>query len=209
VSAGRPRGIRPIFESQGKKLNCAHSLTGVAGFIASHLADRFLRNGDRVAGIDNFARGARGNLREALSNPGFKLIEAALADETEARDAFRLAQETEPVSQVWHLAAHSDIAAGIANPCVDLRDTFLTTFQTLLLMRELRIPRLAFASSSAIYDVHHMPIHEAIGPAFPISSYGAMKLASEGLISAAVETFLETAWIILFRMLTATGPHTV
>lgn len=96
------------------------------------------------------------------------------------------------------MAANSDIGAGIADPRIDLRDTFLTTFQTLLVMRELKIPRLAFASSSAIYGPNAAVIHETIGPAFPISNYGAMKLASEGLISAALESFLERAWIFRF-----------
>jgi UDP-glucose 4-epimerase len=173
-------------------------LTGVAGFIASHLVDRFLLTGYRVTGIDNFTRGTRENIQYALVNPNFTLIQADLANEEETRTAFQQAQDTEPVSEVWHMAANSDIGAGIANPRVDLRDTFLTTFQILLMMREFGVPRLAFASSSAIYGIHDSAIGENVGPAFPISNYGAMKLASEGLISAAVETFLERAWIFRF-----------
>jgi len=173
-------------------------LTGAAGFIASHLADRFLADGYRITGIDNFTRGTRENLRDSLVNPRFELVEANAADAERTREAFRRAHEIEPVSEVWHMAANSDIGAGIADPCVDLRDTFLTTFETLRTMRELGIPRLAFASSSAIYGIHDTAIHETIGPAFPISNYGAMKLGSEGLISAALETFLERAWIFRF-----------
>jgi UDP-glucose 4-epimerase len=173
-------------------------LTGAAGFISSHLTDRFLREGIRVTGVDNFTRGVRANITEALTNSRFTLIEANLADEAEARKAFGAAMDIEPVDEVWHMAANSDIGAGIANPRVDLRDTFLTTFQSLLCMREFNIRRLAFASSSAVYGVHQTAIHENIGPALPISNYGAMKLASEGLISAAVETFLERAWIFRF-----------
>src|SRR3954462_7104062 len=105
-------------------------LTGAAGFIGSHLADHFLLNGNRVTGIDNFTRGRRENILNASSNPNFRLIEANVADEEQARRAFREAQETEPVSQVWHMAANSDIGAGITDPRVDLRDTLLTTFQT-------------------------------------------------------------------------------
>jgi UDP-glucose 4-epimerase len=180
-------------------------LTGAAGFIGSHLVDRFLAEGHRVTGIDNLSRGTRGNLDESLRNPCFTLIHANVADEEEARRAFRQAHATAPVSEVWHMAANSDIAAGIADPRVDLRDTLMTTFQTLLLMRELGITRLAFASSSAIYGVHDRAIDESIGPAFPISNYGAMKLASEGLISAALETFLEKAWI--FRFPNVIGPR--
>lgn len=180
-------------------------LTGAAGFIGSHLVDRLLADGCRVTGIDNLCRGTRGNLGDALPNPCFSFIQANVADEEEARRAFTQAHAMAPVSEVWHMAANSDIPAGIADPRVDLRDTFLTTFQTLLLMRELGVTRLAFASSSAIYGVHDGAIDENVGPAFPISNYGAMKLASEGLISAALETFLGSAWI--FRFPNVIGPR--
>ena len=49
------------------------------------------------------------------------------------------------------MAANSDIPAGIINAEVDLKDTFMTTFNTLQLMKELGIPIIIFASSSAIY----------------------------------------------------------
>ena len=173
-------------------------LTGAAGFIGSHLTDRLLLEGFRVTGVDNFTRGLRDNIRSALAHPRFSLIEGNMASEEEARSAFRQAMEIEPLTDVWHMAANSDIGAGIANPRIDLRDTLMTTFQTLLMMREFNLPRLAFASSSAVYGVHQTAIHENIGPALPISNYGAMKLASEGMVSAAAESFLERAWIFRF-----------
>jgi UDP-glucose 4-epimerase len=126
------------------------------------------------------------------------LVRADLDDPSEARQAFLTATEREPVSAVWHMAANSDIGAGIADPNIDLRDTFLTTFQTLAMMRELEIRQLAFASSSAVYGDHDVLIHENLGPMLPISNYGAMKLASEAIISAATETFLERAYIFRF-----------
>ena len=97
------------------------------------------------------------------------------------------------------MAANSDIQAGVVDPQVDLRNTFLTTFHTLQMMKELGIGVLAFASSSAIYGNHGTAtLSEDTGPLFPISSYGAMKLASEATISAAVESFLDRAYIFRF-----------
>jgi UDP-glucose 4-epimerase len=173
-------------------------VTGAAGFIGSHLVDRSLAQGCRVTGVDNFTRGTCRNLASAFQNPDFAFIEANMAEATEARKAFRAANDFEPVSTVWHMAANSDIGAGITDPGIDLRDTFLTTFQTLAMMREFSISQLAFASSSAVYGDHKVPIHENLGPLVPISNYGAMKLASEGMISAAVESFLTRAWIFRF-----------
>jgi UDP-glucose 4-epimerase len=97
------------------------------------------------------------------------------------------------------MAANSDIPAGVEDPTVDLRRTFQTTFETLVVMRTLGIPRLHFASSSAIYgDVPDRAIAEDYGPLEPISNYGAMKLASEAQIRAAVESYLERADIFRF-----------
>ncbi|WP_187790232.1 NAD-dependent epimerase/dehydratase family protein, partial [Salmonella sp. S127_66822] len=106
---------------------------------------------------------------------------------------------TDPITEVWHLAANSDIPAGINDAGVDLRDTFMTTFNTLEVMKRLKIKQLAFASTSAVYGDHeNVRLHEDIGPLLPISNYGAMKLASEALISAAAEAWLERAWIFRF-----------
>src|SRR2546428_397865 len=99
---------------------------------------------------------------------------------------------------VWHLAANSDIQAGGLNPDVDLKATFMATYNVLRMVQTLRIPQLAFASTSAIYGEHAGVLHEGAGPLFPISNYGAMKLASEGMITAALERFLGRAWIFRF-----------
>jgi UDP-glucose 4-epimerase len=176
-------------------------ITGAAGFIGSHVADRLLKQGHRVVGIDNLSRGTRGNLAPALRNPGFHFFEADLTDV----GSYRKIVADFRITTVWHMAANSDIPGGIADPNVDYRDTFQTTFNTLRVMREARIARIAFASTSAIYGVHDEPLREDTGPLFPISNYGAMKLASEALISAALETFLERAWI--FRFPNVIGPR--
>lgn len=176
-------------------------VTGAAGFIGSHLTDRLLQRGLRVIGIDNFSRGTRDNLSEALTHPSFQFFQADLSNVAEIRGiAFNFQIDT-----VWHMVANSDIAAGIADPNIDLRDTFLSTFNILLVMREANIRRMAFASTSAVYGVHPGALTESTGPLFPISNYGAMKLASEAAISAAVESFLERAWI--FRFPNVIGPR--
>jgi UDP-glucose 4-epimerase len=180
-------------------------ITGSAGFIGSHLADRLLSEGHLVTGIDNLVRGSRLNLVDANPNPRFRFVEADVADPDALRGALGEIARLAPIDCVWHLAANSDIGAGVANSSVDLRDTFLTTFHTLAIMREFQIPRIAFASTSAVYGNYPGLLTEDAGPMFPISNYGAMKLASEASISAAVESFLEQAWI--FRFPNVIGPR--
>ena len=175
-------------------------VAGAAGFIGSHLTDRLLGAGPRVVGADNLCRGTETNLEAALRNPRFQLLRLDLAEPHEIESALVPAVEAlgEPIDTVWHLAANSDIAAGVADPRIDLRDTFMTTFNLLAFMRGIGSRKMAFASTSAVYGERPDLLTEEIGPLLPISQYGAMKLASEAIISAACEAELDRAWICRF-----------
>jgi len=156
-------------------------ITGVAGFIGSHLADRLLALGCRVVGVDNMVLGQRSNLAEALSSPNFSFNELDVNDYDRCFSFLRAESQTSPIHTVWHLAANSDIQAGGLDPDIDLKATFLTSYNVLKMMQALQIPQLAFASTSAIYGETPGLLREDVGPLFPISNYGAMKLASEGI----------------------------
>lgn len=172
-------------------------VTGAAGFIGSHLVDKLLAQGYRVLGVDNMVLGKRANIDAALKSPNFIFQELDINNLNAARE-FLKAQKGAPIETVWHLAANSDIQAGGANPDIDLERTFLTTYNTLKLMQEFQIPKIVFASTSAIYGELAGALTELSGPLHPISNYGAMKLASEGIITAALERFLKQAWIYRF-----------
>ncbi len=173
-------------------------VTGAAGFIGSHLVDALLAGGATVVGIDNLKLGKRENLSSAQKKTSFKFFQADLNDFAVMNKIVADESAAAPFTAIWHLAANSDIRAGVADPDVDFRDTFLTTHHVLKLARAHKIPRLAFASTSAIYGDLKRKLTEDIGPLLPISNYGAMKLASEAAISAAAESFLERAWIFRF-----------
>lgn len=173
-------------------------VTGAAGFIGSHLVDRLLALGNRVIGVDNLTLGRRENLSLALPNKQFTFAELDV-NNTDAFGAFlRDENARAPIKTVWHMAANSDIQAGGRDPDIDLRLTFLTTYNVLRIMRDLNIPQIVFASSSAIYGAHEGALDENTGPCLPVSNYGAMKLASEGAVTAALESYLERAWICRF-----------
>jgi UDP-glucose 4-epimerase len=171
-------------------------VTGAAGFIGSHLVDRLLSRGDRVVGVDNMVLGKRENLASALESKQFALHELDINDYPRFLECVR--NVGQPIQTVWHMAANSDIAAGANDPEIDLTRTFMTTFNVLKAMHEVGIPQICFASTSAIYGDQDKVLTEDAGPLFPISNYGAMKLGSEAIISAAVERFLERAWIFRF-----------
>lgn len=177
----------------------AHLVTGGAGFIAVELITRLLARNEAVFAVDNLSRGSTDHVDRWRDNPLFHFAALDCAD-LEAFLAAATARHAEtPITDIWHLAANSDIPAGVADPGIDLKDTFMTTFNTLKVMKALDVPALHFASSSAIYgDLGDIAIHEDIGPLEPISNYGAMKLASEAQIRAAAEAFLNTANIFRF-----------
>ena len=179
-------------------------VAGGAGFIGSNLIASLLAEGSTVVAADNFSRGRRENLGASLHHPNLELLSRDLAVESECAGVFDTALGLGEIEGVWHLAANSDIAAGVADASIDLRDTFLTTFEILRQMRRTGARRLFFASSSAIYgDLKDVELREDTGPLFPISNYGAMKLASEAQATAAAESFLDQA--VLFRFPNVVG----
>ena len=176
-----------------------HCITGGAGFVAVNLIRQLLHRGESVIAIDNLSRGKREFLEEFANCGKFDFAETDCADGPQLVAHLTSFHSREPIAEVWHLAANSDIPAGVSNPRIDLRNTFCTTFEILSAMRELQIPVIHFASSSAVYgDLKDLAISEMSGPPEPISNYGAMKLASEAQIRAAVESYLERANIFRF-----------
>jgi len=170
------------------------------------MIDIFLEE-NHVYVLDNLSLGSTDNIQKYLSNPRFHFIKHDLSDPITTIKVFRdISEDPESpkILEVWHLAANSDIPSGVEDPNVDLRDTFMTTHSILAAMKEVGANKLYFASSSAVYgDMDGVPISEDKGPLLPISNYGAMKLASEALISAAAEAFLEVA--LLFRFPNVVG----
>ncbi|MBA4768019.1 MAG: NAD-dependent epimerase/dehydratase family protein, partial [Porphyrobacter sp.] len=119
-------------------------VTGSAGFIGSHLVDALLARGSTVVGTDNLARGRRENLAAALANERFTFIEAELGDPQDFPAAIAALG---PFDMVWHMAANSDIAAGVDDESIDFRDTFQTTRTALALAKATGARGFVFAST--------------------------------------------------------------
>lgn len=181
-------------------------VAGGAGFIGSHLVRHFLAQGRYVLVLDNLCRGKTSFISDLPGNERLFFMQTDVSNREQTAAYIDEFHKVYPVTTVWHMAANSDIPAGVADSEVDLRDTFMTTHSLLCAMKLSGIKELAFASSSAIYGDHgpDVILDENTGPFFPISNYGAMKLASEAAISAAAESFLEKAW--LFRFPNVVGP---
>ena len=181
-------------------------LAGGAGFIGCNLLSFLAKEDRHLVILDNLCRGREEYLASVKKSAGERVhfIKLDLFDLDATLNAFEFAIGLGEVDEVWHLAANSDIPAGVLDARVDLRDTFMTTFSILEAMKSFDIGTMHFASSSAIYgELGGVSLHEAIGPLLPISNYGAMKMASEALISAAAESYLSR--VNLFRFPNVVG----
>lgn len=183
-----------------------HFITGAAGFIGSQLADALLATGERVSGVDDLSLGRIEHLEAARTNAFFQFTQGDCSDPDVATAVLRAAAEWGGKPDIiWHLAANSDIAAGVADASIDFNRTLKTTFATLEAARAVGVKQIAFASTSAVYGERGDLLTEDSGPLLPISNYGATKLASEALLSAAAESFVERLW--LFRFPNVVGPR--
>lgn len=170
-------------------------VTGGAGFIGSQMAARFLSLGHEVTCFDNLILGKR-----EYVPPGAKFVEADLLNLDHVIEAMK------GHDLVVHLAANSDISQGVEKSDVDLKNGTIATFNTLEAMRKTGVRDLLFASTSAIYgEASVKPTPENYGPLFPISFYGASKLACEGLITAFAHNCGFRA--IAFRFANIVGPR--
>jgi nucleoside-diphosphate-sugar epimerase len=153
-------------------------VTGVAGFIGSHLAERLVESGTDVVGIDSFTDYydpaiKRGNLARLSGSDSFTLIEGSLRD-------LDLADPVGSVEVIYHLAAQPGVRRSWGKEFgIYLDENLLATQQLLEAVKDAGPRRFVFASSSSIYgDAEAMPTPESAAPK-PVSPYGVSKLAME------------------------------
>jgi UDP-glucuronate 4-epimerase len=182
-------------------------VTGAAGFIGSHLADRLLARGDAVIGLDNFDSFydpaiKRRNLRGALSRRAFTLVEADLRD----RAAILAALDRHRPDQVVHLAAQAGVRPSIARPQLYVDVNVTGTLHLLEAMAASGCRRLVYGGTSSVYGASGRPPFREDDPADrPVSPYAATKRAAELLCHAwhALHAFRVT----VLRFFTVYGPR--
>ena len=167
-------------------------VAGGAGFIGINLINKLSKFYKGIYIIDNFSINKnRTNLKNIEIKDNIQVIECDLSDIKSTKNVIGKIKKssTYPI-EIWHLATNSDIPSGIANPNIDLKDTFMTTFNLLEVSRIFDIKKFYFASSSAIYGNHHnLVIKEDTGPLIPISNYGAMKLCFRSSMFRSIRIF--------------------
>jgi len=125
-------------------------ITGAAGFLGSHLADRFLDAGYRVVGLDNFATGSRENIAHLLGREGFTFVE---------HDITRPIFFAEPLDGVLHFASPASPVDYLEIPIQTLKVGSLGTHNCLGIAKA-HGARFLLASTSEVYGdpkVHPQP----------------------------------------------------
>jgi nucleoside-diphosphate-sugar epimerase len=147
-------------------------ITGAAGFIGSHLAERLVREGARVRALDDFSTGRRENL-EGIA--GLELLEGDI------RDPGLVAEACRGVEIVFHQAALGSIPRSMKDPRTTLDVNVLGTVCVLAAARDAGVSRTVYASSSSVYgDSPEQPRREG-REGRPVSPYAASKRINEEL----------------------------
>jgi UDP-glucose 4-epimerase len=176
-------------------------VTGGAGFIGCSLVTKFMNGSDHYIAIyDNLSTGSKENILPWFESPRFKFIFADMKDNSSLEKA------VEASDAVIHLAANPFVALGSNDTKIDFYENLVTTYNLLEAMRKSPdCKKLIFASTSTVYgEAELLPTPENYGPLFPISLYGATKLACEGLISGYSHTFNMSG--IAVRLANIIGP---
>lgn len=156
-------------------------VTGAAGFIGYHLAQRLVADGHSVVGLDNCndyydVQLKRDRLARLEGLPGFRFVEADLADGASMERLFA----AEGFSHVVNLAAQAGVRYSLQNPASYISSNLVGFGNVLEGCRHHKVEHLVFASSSSVYGLNaHQPYSEHAAVNHPVSLYAATKKSNE------------------------------
>jgi len=158
-------------------------VTGAAGFIGYHVAERLLARGDEVIGLDNLNPYYDPSLKEARlarlrARSAFRFEKLDLADRVGMETLF----STAAVDRVAHLAAQAGVRYSVENPHAYAESNLVGMLHVLEGCRRNRVEHLVFASTSSVYGANtKMPFSVHQGADHPLSFYAATKKANEAM----------------------------
>jgi len=182
-------------------------ITGGAGFIGSHLAERLLGEGKRLALVDNLddyypAELKRANLDEVKASGEFQYFPTDIRDGEKLREVFATFQP----EAVIHLAARPGVRLSFVQPEAYTSINVLGTTQVLEISRQCGVQRIVFASSSSVYGhSSRAPFQEDATISHPLSIYAATKVAGEAM--AFTYSHAYPLSVVCLRLFTAYGPR--
>jgi UDP-glucuronate 4-epimerase len=185
-------------------------VTGAAGFIGSHLAERLCARGDDVVGVDNFdafyPRAVKeANLAALRRTPRFSFVEGDIRDPAALARAFGDAGGARP-DAVVHLAALAGVRPSLAEPARYADVNLVGTQRMVDAARAAGVVRFVFASSSSVYGRDSVPPFRESDPCLtPVSPYASTKRAGELMLFTAHHLYALD--VSCLRFFTVYGPR--
>jgi UDP-glucose 4-epimerase len=179
-------------------------IAGGAGFIGSHFTDHLLGEGGAAAVTlyDNFSSGREWHYAAHAGDARLRVVRGNVED----TEALVRAMDDAGSDVVIHLASNPDIARAAREPTIDFFQGTALTASVVEAMRRTSARRILYASGSGVYgDLGLREGTEDLGPMLPVSTYGASKLAGEGLIGSYAYMFGLTG--CAFRFGNVVGPR--
>ncbi|QSG05090.1 SDR family oxidoreductase [Halapricum desulfuricans] len=184
-------------------------VTGGAGFIGGHLAERFVADGHDVVVLDNLDPFydldiKRHNIETArdaaeTGDGSYEFVEG------DVRNAELVSDLVSEADYVYHQAAQAGVRPSVENPRKYDAVNVDGTLNLLDACRDSGIERFVMASSSSVYGVPRSLPYEETHPTTPVSPYGASKLAAERYAMAYSEVYDLPA--VALRYFTVYGPR--
>ena len=182
-------------------------LTGVAGFIASKVAELLLAEGHHVVGVDNLNDAYDPRLKQhrldgLLGREGFDFARVDIVD----RDALeRVCSGYRPFDAVINLAARAGVRPSVEDPWVYVDTNMVGTLNLLELCRWSGCDKFVLASTSSLYGSGNpQPFTEDQDTSRPLSPYAASKKGAEAL--SYTYHYLHDIDVTIFRYFTVYGP---
>jgi UDP-glucose 4-epimerase len=174
-------------------------ITGGAGFIGSHLCDKYTMKGESVICLDNFMNGNLMNIRHLLDYRNFKLIKG------DVRNFHLLEKIMHDVDVVFHLAAQIHVDRSYVEPRLTYEINVMGTQNILEAARMCDTKRIIYVSSSEVYgSAQYIPVDEN-HPLNAPHPYGASKIAADRMCHAYIQTYGMPISII--RLFNIFGPR--
>ena len=158
-------------------------ISGVAGFLGSHLADRYLAQGHEVIGVDSLIGGYLENVPDGVDFHKRDLTADKLSD---------LLQD---VDTVVHAACTAYEGLSVFSPALIVKNTMQATAELLSASIQANVKKFVYLSSMARYGAIQTPYTEDMDPR-PQDPYGIAKLASENLVRNLCDTH-RIEWVVL------------
>jgi len=174
-------------------------ITGGAGFIGSHLCEKYVEAGHNVLCLDNFMNGTIRNIRSLIHKRNFKLINGDIRD-------FDLLEKVMPeVDVIFHLAAQIHVDRSVVEPKITYEINVLGTQNVLEVARMYDVKKVINASTSEVYgSAQYAPIDEK-HPLEAPHPYGASKIAADRMCYSYIQTYGMD--IVIMRLFNVFGPR--